>query len=359
MPKQKKETQIHSKQIESLVKSYKKQIDKTVQRSELLKRNTLFNQELTGFINRVGNAFFQVFEIDRKILEEEKEDNILIKLDYPKEDFSDTFQPGSKKKVKKDRYWKNNINLDRATCNPPKNLSERIFNKKEILNHYQWKWAELCNRWHIEDTWNGDLNTLEQHARQNVEIYDDWEHNTQKNSILIKINEWATLDDIKSVWSEIEILQNEFWGKKERRSNFTRDLIWYDLSTQHKMTPSNIATLWNIQHPKDIDLLIIRRFRKEIDPNDFGGKIIDDEQLLKEIRSGALKIKYKEYFDEEREYYITGKIKKGSKYITTSKPFVDVIKKAIQRMRSQIKESSMPPLPEERTFIGLPPQRIL
>lgn len=357
MSNEKKENQKHSKQIQKLIKTYKKQINKTIQRSELIKRNNLFNEELTGFINRVGETFFEVHPLKNEIFKQ-SEDNILLKLNYPQEDFSDKSFSDPNVEIKEDRYWKSFANLDAPISNPANTLRKRIHNKINIFQSYKRQWNIFCKRWHIEDTWNSDIDTLTNYARENIEIYKDWDPLLQKASLLISINEWTTLDDIKNKWAKIENYQYIYLGKKEQRPNFARDLIWYDLSTDYNMTPSEIANLWNKYYPEDIDILVTRRFRKDIPKNALNGKVLDDIDLLKEIHSGTLKETYEKSFEEERKFYITGKIKKGSKYITTAKPFLDVIKKAIHRMQIHIEASEMPPLPERNSFTCLPPQRI-
>lgn len=342
---------------QELISSYKKVSDKTVQRSELLKRNPLFINELEGFIKRVGTTFFQVKDIDRLELEKETKGNILLRLNYPNVEYVKDLK--SKQRPERlDRYWTELTNQDYAFHSPGKSVRDDIMNKTQVLSNYRSKWEEFCERWHIEPEWSGNADELKRFARQNVEIFQDWDHNIQKHSILISINEWTTLDDIRSKWDEIEQHQNSLWGKKERRPNFARDLIWFDLATKHKKKPSEIAKIWDANYPHDVDLLVLRRYRKDINVKDLGGKIWEDFDLLKEIKSGQLQNKYKVLFEDERFYYITGKIKKGSKHISTMSPFVDVIKKAIKRMAEQISESSMPPLPKEKSYFGLPPQRI-
>lgn len=341
--------------IRTVLKSYRRDLDKTTQRSELLKRNEPFCKEFQGFKNRVGETFFKVKGLDDEELLKVHKYNILYKLDYPVVDYSASLRA---KNIKTDRYWKSSINLDVAPDEKPKNLREKISNKHYVLRNYVRQWAEFCGRWHIETEWDGVINHLEQYVRPNVEIYSDWEYDIQQAFIYIRITEWATLEDIRSKWDIIENLQNEMWGKKESRANFGRDLIWYDLSKEFRLKASEIAELWNKHYPQDIDLLVIKRYRKQIEKNDIGGNVYDDRTLLNEVRSGRLANEHKKYFEEERHYYATGKIKKGSKYISSASPFVDVIKKAITRMKRQIAASSMPPIPSNRVHMGPPPQRI-
>ncbi len=341
--------------IKAILLSYKKDFDKIIQRSELLKRNTLLLKEYKGFRNRVGDTFFKVKDLHIERKENESQDNLLLKLNYPVVDYT---SPLRKKDVKRDRYWNNSINLDSPIYDKPANLKEEIFNRNEVLRKYKEKWEEFCERWLIEPEWDGDFQTLEKYARKPVEIYSDWDYNIQQSSLMIRINEWTTVDDIKARWTEVEELQNKIWGKRERRTNFSRDLIWYDLAKKHNMKAAGIATLWIKNYPEDIDLLVIRRFRKDINPADLVGRGLDDKELVVEVKKGFLSSKYKASFEGELDFYITGRIKKGTKYITIAKPIVDVIKKAIKRMEKQILQVSMPPLPEDRALFGLPPQRI-
>ena len=347
--------------IKTLIRFYKKDFDKIIQRSELLKRNKFFLEEYQGFKQRVGKLFFKVKNLDDKETITLKKDNILLKLDYPPVDYrkishSKNININRYAKLYGDRYFKYALNLDIAIYNPPANIEEGILNKQEVLRRYINKWEDFCERWDIKCKWNGDIQNLEKYLREPVEIYRDNDLNILKFSYFIRINQWATIEDVRAKWSKVEKLQKEFWsrGKKEFRTNFGRDLIWHDLAKKYNLQPSQIAGIWIKNFPQDIELLIIRRFKKYIDNDDLGGRVLDDKLLLKEIKEGFLSDKYKCAFDEEKDYYITGRIKRGSKFVTVPKPLIDVIKKAVKRMEKQILEVSILPLPEEFSLFGIP-----
>lgn len=95
--------------MKSILQSYRRDFNKVIQRSELLKRNLLLNQEYNGFKNRVGDTFFKVKDLKDRAIEKVNQDNILLKLNYPVVDYE---SPLGKKEIKRDRYWKDLINLD-------------------------------------------------------------------------------------------------------------------------------------------------------------------------------------------------------------------------------------------------------
>ncbi|MCJ7496704.1 MAG: hypothetical protein MUO78_01030, partial [candidate division Zixibacteria bacterium] len=107
-----------SEKISDILKRNIKNLDKNVQRAELLARNRMFLKELEGISERLGTQFFSVKDLDERF-QEESEDNILLKLNYPK-------TKRRIKKVVKDRYFKGLVDLDCHLYNNPKNLHERI-----------------------------------------------------------------------------------------------------------------------------------------------------------------------------------------------------------------------------------------
>lgn len=155
-----------SESIKSILQNYRRNFDKVIQRSELLKRNPLLRQEYSGFKNRVTNTFFIVKDLKDKTIGKISQDNILLKLNYPTVDYT---APLNRKDIKRDRYWKNLINLDSSIYQTPADLREEIENKKYVLKQYQRQWDELCERWLIESEWDGDFQTLEKYTRKPVD----------------------------------------------------------------------------------------------------------------------------------------------------------------------------------------------
>jgi hypothetical protein len=211
-------------------------------------------------------------------------------------------------------------------------------------------------------------------------LVEDEERNTFK--VLLRINNWTILQDIRGIWKKVEKYQNALWKKQERKTNFARDLCWYDLSKRQGLKLKEIAELWDSEFPEEIDLLVIRKIKKEIAEKDLRGRALDDFQLLETIRSGFLAEKYKSFFLESREFYTTGKMKREDKLyeeITEKSvgkrteeltdflkdiervqgkipylyhrskdptrrfnpPFIDAIKKAIKRMEEQIADDNI------------------
>ena len=65
-----------------------------------------------------------------------------------------------------------------------------------------------------------------------------------------------------------------------------------------------------------------------------------DERVQDELISQWLEARH----EEEKEYYVSGRIQKGVRTVKVNAPLVDVIKKAIKRMESQIRKLDLPPV---------------
>ncbi len=329
--------------VKKILEKHRQISDKRVQRAELLARNKTFLEELKGIAKRLGGGtFFELkkFHYDlryREKLEEESEENLWLRLDYPKTRKCRGRKP-------KDRYFKDAEDLDCQQYYNPRNLHERIWNKGIVFQQYTFKWEDFCRRWDIGHRWDGKIDSLSIYLSDPAEIRYTWNDETGRIWLEIRINEWTTLEDIRAKWKRIEELQNEFWGKREGRTNFNRDLCWYDLAKECKLRPSEIAKIWAELHPEDIDLLVIRGIKKEISKEDRKGKELDDFALIREVKSGFLSPKYAQDFEDERSFYITGQSRnERGKVMKSPVPFVDVIKKAIKRMEKDIKNMVMVP----------------
>lgn len=313
------------KKTRELVERSKEDFDRDTQRYELLIRNRSFSKELKETKKKLGgDIFFKVRAINpMEIMSDLSEKNILLANDYPKH---------PPLKTVGGVYVKN--------LGPGIDINKKL---KIFTDDYMPLWETFCERWQISAEWDGNLSSLRGSLKGPVELEIVEDKKKGVSSIIIKIDKWTILNDIREIWSEIEKYQNKLWKKEEKRTNFARDLCWYDLSKVLGLKLSNIAKIWIKHFPNEINLLVIRRIKKDIDNEDFKGRDLSDPKLLHEVKSGFLAEKYKEYFKGERDFYITGKsitttFKEGKFNI----PFVDLIKKAISRMEKQIRQMYYP-----------------
>lgn len=311
--------------IKELIERSKEDFDRDNQRYELLIRNRNFLNELKETKKKLGgDIFFKVRDIDPMgIISDLSVKNILLINDYPK---------SPPYKTMGGVYVKN--------LGPVFDIPKKL---KIFTDDYMPLWQTFCERWHISAEWDGNLISLRGNLKAPVELDIVEEKKKGASSIIIKIDNWTILDDIHEIWSEIEKYQNEIWKKEEKRTNFARDLCWYDLSKVLNLKLSDIAKIWINIFPNEIDLLVIRRIKKEIEKEDLKEIDLSDTELLHEVKSGFLAEKYKDYFAGERDFYITGisattKSPEGKFNI----PFVDVVKKAISRMEKQISQMYYP-----------------
>lgn len=326
------------RRIEAILKRRSKEFDKKIRKSELLARNVNFLKELKNIRKRLGRVFFRVKDIffdfgSIKGLSEKSEHNPLLKLRWPKpkkgQELEDLYIYTRYDESK--RVW---------LYNDWRDLQERIDNKFRLFTHFLFEWREFCGHWGVDVRWDGSIRSLTGAQKDPVEIYCGDEGLPDRLSefrIVMTINEWATLEDIRAKWSTVQTMQKKIWGKRESATNFGRDLCWYDLAEECKLKPSQIAKLWVEKYPADIDLLVIRGVRKHFDENDMRGRVLDDSRLITEVKSGFLSAKYAQLFEQEKAFYVSGKISRGGKTVKVNPPFVDVIKKAINRMEAQIK----------------------
>jgi len=312
------------KKIKELVERSKEDFVRDTQRYELLSRNSTFVKELKETKKKLGgDIFFKVRDINpMEIMSDLSEKNILLVNDYPKH---------PPVKTVGGVYVKN--------LGPGVDINKKL---KIFTDDYIPRWVTFCERWHILAEWDGKLNSLRGNLKGSVELEIVEDKKKGVSAIIIKIDNWTILNDIREIWNEIEKYQNKLWKKEEKRTNFARDLSWHDLYKVVGLKLSDIAKIWINSFPDDIDLLVIRRIKKEIEKEDFKDRNLSDTELLHEVKSGSLK-KYKDYFEGERDFYITGisattKSPKGKFNI----PFVDVVKKAISRMETQISQMYYP-----------------
>jgi hypothetical protein len=311
-------------EIKELIENSRKDFDRDAQRYELLKRNNSFVKELEKTTKKLeGEIFFKVRDMGHEeIMSDLSEKNILLINDYPK---TPTHKSGG-------LSWK--------YLTPDSGIRQKI---KIFFDNYIPRWETFCERWHISSNWDGNMSSLRENLKGPVELKIIKDEEKGISSIIIRIDNWTILDDIKEIWGEIKKYQNEIWKKEEKRTKFARDLCWYELSKKRGLKPAEIAKIWIDKFPDEIDLIVIRRIKKEIDKEDSIWNVMNDTELLRAVKSGSLPEEYKDYFQEYRDYYITGKL--PTKKSTESKfniPFVDVIRHAIARMQEQINQMYYP-----------------
>lgn len=272
--------------VQRILRNYSKKLDKKSQRAELYSRNNLFREELVRIRQQLGEAFF---------------------------DLKDQSQVPRKKK------------------SAP---SDAEFKKHMKRQSQEGKWSIFCTRWEISARWDGNLRTLYKYLVGPIIIGPECHETGPARVIEIMVTNWATLEDLRDKWGEIEEYQRGTWGKIFDVSNFLRDLCWYDLYHDCAQKPPTIARIWNEHFPNDIDGMTVRFMKKEkfITEADLGGRVLDDATLAQEIKGGFLKDKFLGAYLIERAHYLTGPTARRGNPITGLAPMVGVIRKAIRRM---------------------------
>jgi len=118
-------------------------------------------------------------------------------------------------------------------------------------------WGRFCDRWKINQLWNGSLHNLSEFVR--VEpglIYDPlhaWPLTNgfelvpfppdRPDYLYIKIEPWTNVDDIQ--WKRIKELKKAIFGYIDQEKNsFEKAICWYDLHNQEKLGYGQIAEIW-------------------------------------------------------------------------------------------------------------------
>lgn len=344
--------------IHKLIEKSKKNYDKKTQRAALLKRNKNFLNELEGIKKRLGNEFYKVKDVNVNKIKEFSNDNILLKLDYPKANIIISEEPLEKvdaayleyhlyggfdgynprAAIKDDSYFKNFPDLDTVIIYDEdlNSLRTKIICKFQVLRAYVERWIEFCAKWQIGSSWGGELSTLSKFQNPLVSISINYRN--LGLPIQINIGPWTSWKDIKQRWHEIELIKRTSFSKPKKKSQvFSRDLCWYDLNKKFKLSPGKISKLWIKHRPKDVDLLVIKRVRRE-EKNELSEE--KASELLREIKIDPAMNDLRIKFEKEREIYVDG----------TYSPLKDLIKKAIKSMdlkikefEPTIKEGSLPP----------------
>jgi len=310
------------KRIDNSKKAYKKKS----QRAELLKRNKKFFEEYEDIIKWFPDAekFFKVKKINYRNLRKVSKNNPLIKLRYTKYKHKHWIE--KENEALNSVLEKGPIKVDNFTFDP---LDWEITSRALIFDEHLEKWKQFCERWYIDFNWDGNIKTINEFHYNSVEIYVNENNSSrtrdysekEKWAFFIRFNEWTTIEDIRASWKYIDKIQKNILGKQEKRPNFGRDLCWYDLKVKYGLSPSQIAKIWIEKFPENIDVLALRRLKK--DEETLQSK--DEKNLMEIVKKDP---DYKKDFEFEREHYMKGK------YPT----FYEIIKKAIKRMEEQIDE---------------------
>jgi|GEM_PF-2742226 len=300
-----------NKKIVSVIRGYSREFDINAQRAELIARNKTFLKELAA-IRATSDIidFSEMLEFFHFVLEANEKKGIPItRIDRS----GDTT-------LASHLVWPDMPGL-----------------RTPYMEHSLRLWIRFCKQWNIRPEWDGIVTSLRKFIETPLEFY--WIEGEEDDApaLLLRINSWTALKDIRGAWGQVESLQNEMWKKQEKRTNFARDLCWYDLTKLHALKPKDIAKLWAKYFPKEIDLLVVRRMKEEIPESHLMGRRPDDGELLKAIKVGFLSDQYRAEYRAQREYYLKGKTL-GKKF---NSPFADAIKKAVGRMEQQVTEVSI------------------
>lgn len=289
------------REILKILEQSKKDYDKKSQRAELLKKNKIFLEELKKVKNQLCDNFF-------KKLEEMNQ-------------------------ARKGGHFG----------------EHPLFSDKDFTDSWLHKWSPFCKYWDIDIYWTGKLESLEEFLWHRIRIiYFPRPKKAEKGYLAIDLDAETTLKDIRAIWSKIDEYQKEWLGRKvKKKTNFGRDLCWYDLY-KFGLSYKEIAELWAEKFPENIDLIVIRRLkrdeismkeiREDINKDDelkaLRSRQLKDREFLFEIRNGILAKKFKYIFDNEKDYYLKGKASHGGGW----PPFIDVIRRAIERMEKYISQ---------------------
>ncbi|MDP8258842.1 MAG: hypothetical protein P9L90_05425 [Candidatus Aadella gelida] len=333
--------------VERILAEYdsNKKPGKSCQKSIAVKENLLFKGELEKVKSYLGKPFFRVKKCSNKVLREYAINNPLMKWDYPeKEEVLKSAGYSAKKSLK----------------------NKQRFNRKLAVYETDYlEWRRFCERWDIKPAWNGELKKLEEYVKDSV-LLGTMEYGTVgKKSVFLELDSWAKQDDIKRRWKQIEALQKSIHTDlNEGKAKMNRDISWYKLNKELGWSLKRIAELWLTSYPEEVDVLVLRRMKKNEDINlilkdlldeTVRGKsdrkevkalgnmideaeklklLKDDITLLECVKSGKLSEKVKKYFYAEREEYISGI--RGRKKAKGESPLNAAIRKAVKRVEKDI-----------------------
>jgi len=287
-------------EIKNLISNSRRDYDKQAQKAELLLRNTKFGKDFKEISSELCDNFFKMLK------------------EYASLSEGATTQAEEAKKA------------------------EEYLDKHPDFYRSWDEWCIFCPQWSISPGWDGNSSSLKKFLKTAPFVSFTQISDMEDAILYIVIDAWTTSDDLKDLWPEVKKAQELCFPKKiKTKSNFGRDLCWYDLNKKHKLSPRKISELWEKHCPEDTDLSVIKYimqndedtmkeikvYIKKMGFKDLDDKKIKDDVLLKEIKEGKLK-KFRENFDYNKEYYVEGK--HGEKKLIP--PFIGMIKEAIKRI---------------------------
>ena len=204
------------------------------------------------------------------------------------------------------------------------------------------KWRSFQERWGVDIKWSEDHN-FEIKGNRPVDAYFKGTPNAISSGYInISISGRARLEDIREIWPAIQEMQKELIDEKGRKkTEFSRDLCWYELNKDFSLSSREILEYWIKVYPDDFDLTIINAMlkdelflRKVKDLKKFKGKKIDEyfyKDILEHIRNEK-QSEIKDVFEEEKNIYLTGRI--GNRRVTPKAQAV--INSGIKRLEKNI-----------------------
>jgi len=192
----------------------------------------------------------------------------------------------------------NRIKESRRTYNRKEQRAELLIRNAQFIK--EWRelegqpeleptiinWGGFCGRWGLSQIWDGWPGSLAKFvqttpglvyhpiwAGQSIDWYElaPFPDDKKPDYLLIKIDPWTSLDDIKSIWHRVKELKKAVFSYADKnKSNFGCALCWYDLNKKYRMSLGKIARLWiqeEASYIKDLESykITVREGIKRID----------------------------------------------------------------------------------------------
>ena len=165
----------------------------------------------------------------------------------------------------------------------PMNKLGATVSKMVLKEFSRRKWPEsdwFYKKWAIMDSWWGDKNGLKANvlagpllcgtslspkktglfpyvAVDTNGIYTYTQSEIYQPSVYILVDPWTTATDVKRLCKFLPGLKESCFGfTTESKRCFPRDLCWYLLTNELKLTPTQIARVWAEKRPDELNALI-------------------------------------------------------------------------------------------------------
>ena len=249
--------------------------------------------------------------------------------------------------------------LDIKTITSPRAFNDYPELIKEPVHPFKYfdrEFRSFCKQWDLYLDWDGNLDKLSSsliespslefdHLAAQSEEINYMRANFPKqhtyNYLYIRIDPWTSRGDIKELWHKIAELQKKIFVyiPEKKADTFGRDLAWYDLKKVFGLTYGQIAKAWVTYCPGDVDLLMIKAFKRKY-LSDLKGKLKgqvsalkDNPRLLEWILDSKLGADIRSKYEDEQRIYTTGEYKPGARFTPR---FLDTIKQGINRIEKYI-----------------------